>query len=462
MKRRDLLKAAPLSFAGFLCSHDKANANSRKPLGLEYTEKIRERFETIKHTQSEELLEASYRIVHRIMNGKSCYMNWVMGHRNDYDIWPGRPGNPDILKYGIPQSVKKGDLLLTDCYRRDLEEKHRKGAFLISGPRTWSGNCIGAENLLPEVQKMRLKPFADLWIENYATAYGAIVHIPGEVAPVGAVAGAVGMLTYWMMISDAARILSAHNVRFQVDGDEPVLGSDKVNIDMNRPLGDVYYQAAMEQHSAIDNEFDKINRAANMAVKAALNRGKVYVYSRHVNNLCAEGTVRRGGLSLIFGVSGPPGNLKLMDDPLQIGAMDLTFKPTDKDIVVMGIAKPDDPEDLASLDIFKKAGMPTVAIGPSEKNGKIPGGRTVPSEVDIHIGSMSDTYGLFALPGVDRKIAPTSGFINNQVFWSLNCQIADVIIEKTGNAPGIYLSGAFKGGMERLNEVKRIFRERGY
>ncbi len=464
MTRRDLLRTLTLSLAGAATMNENAQAStgSGNPLGLDYLVKVRERFEKIKETQSEELLEASYRIARTITDGGNCYMDWVMGHRNDYDIWSGRPGNPAIMQYPVPENVRGGDLVLTDCVRPDYEKMHENGVFFISGPRTWSGNCIGAENLLPDVRKLLLKPFADLWIENFATAYGAIIHIPGEIAPIGAVAGAVGMMTYWMMMSDTARILTADGHKFAVDGDdpEPVIAGSAVN--MNSPLGERYYRVMMEQHAKIDREFDNINKAANLAADAALRRGRVYVYSRHVNNLCAEGTVRRGGLGLIFGVYGPPDDLKLMDDPLQLGAMDLTFHPTDKDIVIMGIAKPDDPGDLAALDIFRKAGMPVVAIGPSKKNGAVPTGRSVPAEADIHMGGMSDSYGLFSLPGIDKKIAPTSGFIANQVFWSLNCQIADVIIQKTGNAPGIYLSGAFKGGMERLDEVKRLFRERGY
>ena len=73
-----------------------------------------------------------------------------------------------------------------------------------------------------------------------------------------------------------------------------------------------------------------------------------------------------------------------------------------------------------------------------------------------------DTYGVFALPGIKKKIAPTSGPINNQIFWAVCFQIAEQIIERTGNTPAIYLSGALKGGMDKLNEVKRLYKERGY
>lgn len=462
MKRRDIIKMIPFSIAGILELPGIAAANRKIPLGLQYTCKVRDILAKIKSTQSEEILEASHRIANTIKNGRKCYVDWDIGHSNQYDLWPDRPGHTDILQYGIPKDVEKGDLLLCNSYNPNLEKLHKKGAFLIGGPRPWGGDNIGNELLKPEFQKMKISPYADMWIELYATSYGAITNVPGETAPMGPVSGVVGMMTLWMMVSDAARLLASDSIPFTVFGDEPNLKKGTVNVDINRPLGDVYYDTAVNQQKAIDEQFDTVNRIAAMAVHSALNGGRVYVYSRYPNNLCAEGTVRRGGLGLTFGVYGPPDNLVLMDDPLQRGKADLSFKPTDKDMVIMGIGKPDDPDDLTSLDMFKKSGAGTAAIGPATRNSKIPQGRTVPREVDIYMGDMMDTYGLFALPGAKKKIAPTSGLINNQIFWAVCCQIAEQIIERTGNAPGIYLSGALKGGMEKLNEVKRLYKERGY
>ncbi|MFC1693681.1 hypothetical protein ACFL1R_09270 [Candidatus Latescibacterota bacterium] len=462
MKRREAVKLIPLSLTGIAGLPGLTGARSKLPLGLEYTSKVRDLLERIKSNQSEELLEASHKIAETVRNGNKCYANWDMGHSTVYDIWPDRPGNTDIMSYRIPNDVKKGDLILLDRYHNDIENLHSKGVFIISGPTPWGGNNIGSELLRPDIRAMKLKPFADLWIENYATSYGAIMHVPGETAPLGPVSGVVGMMTLWMMISDAARILAGEGISFKVFGDEPSLKKGDVNVDMARPLGEVYYETAVKQQKAIDDEFTKINDIAAMAVHSVITGGRVYVYSRHSENLCAEGTVRRGGLSLTFGVYGPPEKLILMDDPIQRGIADLSFKPTDRDTVIMGIGKPDDSDDLESLDLFRKAGAGVAAIGPSTRNGIVPSGRTVPNEADIHIGTMCDTYGLFALPGINRKVAPTSGLINNQVFWAVCCQIAEQIIEKTGNTPGIYLSGALKGGMEKLNEVKRLYRERGY
>ena len=462
MKRRDAVKMIPLSIAGIMGLPGLVSSSSKKPLGLEYLSKVRCLLEKIKSTQSEEMMEASYRIANTIKNGGKCYLNWDIGHSNQYDLWPDRPGNTDILQYGIPEEVNKGDLLLCNSYNQNLEKHHNQDAFLIGGPRPWGGDNIGYELLKPEYHKMKIRPFADLWIELYSTSHGAIIDVPGEIAPIGPVSGVVGMMTLWMMVSDASRLLAADNISFTVFGDEPNLKKSAVNVDMNRPLGDVYYDIAINQQKAIDVQFDTVDRIAAMAVHSALTGGRVYVYSRYSDNLCAEGTVRRGGLGLTFGVYGPPDELRLMDDPLQRGQADLKFVPTDKDTVIMGIGKPDDPDDLASLDIFKKTGAGTAAIGPSTRNGEVPKGRTVPKEVDIYYGDMMDTYGLFALPGIKKKIAPTSGLINNQIFWAVCCQIAEQIVQRTGNAPGIYLSGALKGGMEKLNEVKRLYKERGY
>jgi len=463
MKRRSALKLLPFSFAGLAALPLRAAAWGKGPLGLEYTAKVRDRLERIKHTQSEEMLEASYMIADTVKNGGTCFYEWDLGHGTEYDIWPDRPGDTSILTHGIPNNIKRGDLALIDSYFEDqIRDFRKKGVFLIAGPRPWGGENIGSELLLPEFRKMRLKPYADLWIENYSTSYGAIMDIPGETAPMAPVSGVIGMMTLWMMISDAARILARDGVTFDVYGREPELGNDDVNVDMSRPLGEVYYDTAIRQQRAIDDDIDRIDAIAAMAVHSVFTGGRVYVYSRYERNLCGEGTVRRGGLALTNGVYGPPDNLRLMDDPIQLGKIDLTFRPTDKDMVIMGGGYPDDPEDLASLEIFRKAGMGVCFIGPATKNGEIPPGKTVAKEADIHVGDMFDSYGLFALPGIKRKVAPTSGLVMNQIFWVINCQIAQQVIERTGNAPCVYLSGALQGGMEKLNENKRILRERGY
>jgi uncharacterized phosphosugar-binding protein len=390
-----------------------------------------------------------------------------MGHRTTYDIWPDRPGDTDIFVKELPAKAEKGDLIMTNAAATEedlnrMRKFHEQGVFIIGGPRSWGGDCIGSELIVPEIRKLKISVISDLWIELYESAYGAVVNVPGSPYPMGPSSGGSGVMTYWMITADAARLLSRNDKSFTVSGDEPVLNVNAAAVNLNRPLGDIYYKTVIDQQKTIENEMDSISRIAEMAVHSVLRGGRFYIYSRYEPYACAECYARRGGLGMTFGVYGPPDKLMLMDDPIQLGKMDLRFKPTARDTVLMGLARPDDPDDLASLDYFRKVGMRVAAIGPATRDGAVPKSRTVPKEADVYAGSACDTYGLFSLPGVKRKICPTSGFMVNQLLWAICLDLAEQIIDRTGNVPGIYLNGAMEGGMDRLDEVKKLLRERGY
>ena len=426
-------------------------------------------FEKIKTTQSEEMLEASYRIAHTIASGHKCHREWETGHHVKFDFWPDRPGDTDIFTAErVPYEA--GDLLLANRGGGPAMENIRKqGVFIVGGCTPWGGSDIAnAELLRPEVGALKIRPYADIWIETFDTVYGAFIRVPGETAPLGPVTGALGMLTFWMMLSDAARLIVRDGGTFAVYGDEPPLDGNAETVDTALPVGQAYYETVMRQHTAIDDEFDAIDSIAVMAVHAVLTGGRVYCYSRYEEALCLEARERRAGLALTYGLWGPPGDIRVSQYSIAdrvtdtIETVEERFVPTNKDMVIMGIAEPDNPDDLDCLDVFKKAGMGTAAIGPATRDGVVPPGRTVPKEADIHVGAGCDTYGLFAFNGIEKKVAPTSGLIQNQIFWTICCQIAEKIVERTGNAPGIYLNGGLKGGMEKLVAVLKTFRERGY
>lgn len=466
MKKRDFLKLIPF-FTGLLPG--MAFSSEGRPLGIRYLEGMRNIFEKIRATQSENMLEASYQIARTIRNRKKCYRIWETGHHVNYDFWPDRPGDTDIFqKESAP--YEKGDLLLANRGGGPgMEKNMQNGVFIIGGCTPWGGSDIGnAELLLPEVRALKIRRYSDIWIETFDTAYGAFINVPGETAPLGPVTGALGMLTFWIMLSDAARILAREGVRFEVYGDERQAGGTDPIVDVSHPLGEMYFDTAMKQHREIESEFEAFDGIAAMAVHSVLTGGRVYCYSRYEEALCLEALERRAGLALTYGLWGPPDDIRISKYTIadrvssDLKAVDEPFRPKANDIVIMGIAKPDDPEDLQCLDIFRKAGMGVAAIGPSTCNGVKPAGRTVPGEADIHIGAGSDAYGLFALPGIERKVAPTSGLIQNQIFWAICCQIAEKIVDRTGNPPGIFLNGGIKGGMEKLVTVRRTFMQRGY
>jgi len=140
-----------------------------------------------------------------------------------------------------------------------------------------------------------------------------------------------------------------------------------------------------------------------------------------------------------------------------------TFEPKPGDTVIMGVFEPDNPADLKFLDIFRGHGMKIVSIGPAMRNFAAPEGRSLPKEADVHLGRMCDTYGLFALPGFTRKVCPTSGILQCQIWHALHFEIFEEMVRRTnGNIPYIYINGAVKGGMDHVNRVNTVWSERGY
>jgi len=468
MHRRRALSLLPLVVGGAaglpVRVMTDTSSTSAKPsentelLAEQYMKRTVEMLTWIRNTQTQNLHEASYAIARTVKNGGTCWFNWDMGH-SCYDLYPGRNGTTDFLIRGYnAKDAKKGDLLLANLFGGPYEDLVKKEIFVIGGPAPWGGDAKGQELLLDEVQKLKLRPYSQLWIETDITTLDALVYIPGMPVPFGPFSGIIGIVTYFMMIADACRVLARDGVKVKVIGDEPKLEGDSVRwASLHEPLMDDYFDEVMRQFEMIELEKGYIREAAHLVVDTALSGGKVYCYSRYSGALCAEADSRRAGLALTKGTHGG----------------DNDFKGTAKDCVIMGISKPDDEVDLARLDMFRKCGMKVVSIGPMTRNiSKYPSyfplfnetykGRTVPNEADIHIGRMCDTYGLFAIPGLEQKVCPTSGALALQIFWVACMEIAGEIIRRTGNAPGVYMSSATKKGKDHNHFMREQYAKRGY
>ena len=102
--------------------------------------------------------------------------------------------------------------------------------------------------------------------------------------------------------------------------------------------------------------------------------------------------------------------------------------------------------------------MKVASIGTMTRAHDVPKGRTVPKETDIHAGRMCDTYGLFAVKGLDQRICPTSGVLLDHLYWTSMMSFVEQYIERSGgDVPGVYFSGALKGGREHNNTMRSLF-----
>ena len=218
MKRRDAIKLVPVSLAGMAGmaanvfgaeETEKAVVGKGEPLALQYSKKVRARLNWIRETQSQNLMEAAWKIADTVERGNKCYQYaWDAGH-TEGDSWPDRNGEPEIFSTNFNlDKAKEGDLLLASGQFIWSEEFAKKKVYLIGCPSSWSGDARYPELLRDEIQNQKLRPYADLFIENRATTLGGLVNIPGMPAPLGPVSGIVGKTTIWMMLADACRILS--------------------------------------------------------------------------------------------------------------------------------------------------------------------------------------------------------------------------------------------------------------
>ncbi len=466
MKRRDAICMVPLSVAGMAGMARRACAQSLEGkttrfderLAVRYSKKVRERLAWIRENQTENLMEAAYAIARTVENGGQCYQTgWDAGH-SEADSWPGRNGEPEIFSTSFNAGkARKGDLLLTSGQSQQAPELIKRGVFIIGCPSPWSGDALLSELVREDVQEMKLRPHADIFIENRATTLGGVVNVPGMPAPLGPVSGIVGKTTIWMMLADACRILSRKGISRPVKGDEPKVTGASVDyktfsgwVKLNEPIMDDYFREIMNQLEMVFAEFGTIRKIAAMAVDSVLNGGKIYGYSRY-NSVAGEADTRRSGLSMTYGCYG----FRFTTEDHK-----KNFPGTAQDCVLMGITKPDDEVDLAMLDLFKSRGMKIASLGPMTRSIAIPKGRTVPKETQFHAGRMCDTYGIFAVPGFDQRICPTSGVLLDHLYWMTIMEVVEQYIERTdGDIPGVFYSGALKGGMEHFHRMIEVYRE---
>jgi uncharacterized phosphosugar-binding protein len=410
----------------------------------------------------EDLMEGAYAIARTVEKGGTCWQEWDAGHTNA-DMYPERNGLPEIFADGYnPAKAKNGDLVLArSADTRLTDDLAKKDIFVIGAPSPWSGDAQNPELLRDEVRKLQLWPYADVWIETQVSTLGGLIKVPGMTAPIGPISGVDGPVMMWMMVADACRVLARDGKSLPVRGDEPKVTGKSVDwqsfsgwVSLNDPLMDNYFDEVMNQIELIGAEMGKIRKIGSMAIDALMGGGHIYCYSRF-SSVAQDANTRRSGLSITRGIMDRDG--KLWD-----GQKSVVFEGgTSKDCVIMGILKPDDPVDLKYLDYFRKKGMKVASLGPMTRAMHEPDGRTIPKETDVHAGRMCDTYGLFAVPGFEQKICPTSGVILNLFFWAVMMELVEQYMERTGgDIPGVMFSAGLKGGREHYRKWFNLDQEK--
>ncbi len=456
MNRRNMLALLPAAVTGAAGSVVPASAaenpqtpdaDNTSPRCLQYPRVIADLLHAVKITQSENLLEASYAAARTVLNKRTVWCHWNMGHTYRSDIFPERDGQPDIYAEGYdPEKSRDGDMLLLSFPFRGLDDLRDKKIFVVGGPSVWGGDNQGAELIKREFQEMRFRPYSNIWIETNMTSIGPRVYLPGMTGPIGPVTGPVYMTLFWMMAADTCRILTIEGHPPRVKGDEPTPSGASVNwASLDRPLMTTFYTEIVRQLNLVGSELGNIRKVAGMAADAVLAGKNLYFYSRYQYAFASEAWGRRGGLRLAKGI------------------WDGHIDGEKGDCVIMGVYRPDDPVDLANLREFRKRGMHVASVGAVAKGTVIPEGPAVHKESDAHAGHFIDAYGFFAIPGVERRVCPTSGIMNCTMLWAICIEIAEEIMRRTGgNTPVINVNGALEMSGEHYPYLNNMLNSRGY
>ncbi len=483
MKRRDILKTLPAAALGLALPgraravetpYNKAYTSS---LACGYAETVTRMLTRIRETQMENLMAAAFTMARTISRGGTCWSQWDLGHFLDGDMWTGRDGLPSMFTVGYDaKRSKKGDMILTNIYGGDRADIGKKDVVVVGGPAPWGLDVPGSETIeMESARSNRIRDYADIWIDTGITVEGAVMKIPGMPHKAGPTSGILGEVTIWMLMAETCRLLSLDGKSIPVSGDEPKLaGKDIPWIAPHDPVMDDYLTLVLEQIELIGAEYGSVRKIASLAVDTILNGHDVYTYNAHTF-IAEEANTRRGGLAMGRGVYEAEGRLVFRGaTPDHEPRVNFDDYPHTGDMVIMSHVRPDDPKDLAYLDKFRKYGMKVATIGPMTrsvaalKGGEraidphIPEGRILPHESDVHLGRMCDTWGLYAVPGFERRICPTTGPLVLQMYWTVVMEIIEETIRRTGDIPYVFPNVARKNSMERMYRFHKMSIDRGY
>ncbi|MHB9028316.1 MAG: hypothetical protein ACYC9O_06075 [Candidatus Latescibacterota bacterium] len=483
MNRRNLLKTLPAAALGLNLANavrgeeSPYNKSYTSSLACGYVDKVTSMLLRIRETQMDNLMAAAFTAARTIARGGTCWSQWDMGHTLNGDLIAGRDGLPAIFTVGYDMKRSKtGDMILTNIYGGERADIEQKKIVVVGGPAPWGLDVPGSETIeMESARRNRIRDYADIWIDTGITVEGAVMKIPGMPHKAGPTSGILGEVTIWMLMAETCRLLALDGKSVPVSGDEPRLeGKDIPWIPLHDPILDDYLTLVLEQFELIGAEYGSVKKIAAMAVDAILAGHDVYTYNA-TPYIAEEANTRRGGLALGRGVYEAEGKLVFRGGvPNHELRLNFDDYPHKGDMVIMSHVKPDDKKDLAYLDKFRKYGMKVASIGPMTrsvpalKGGErtadphIVEGRILPHESDIHLGRMCDTFGLYAVPGFERRICPTTGPLVLQMYWTVVMEIIEEVIRRTGDIPYVFPNVAQKNRMERMYRFHKMSIDRGY
>ncbi|HUT63262.1 MAG TPA: hypothetical protein VMZ04_04820 [Anaerolineae bacterium] len=195
-----------------------------------------------------------------------------------------------------------------------------------------------------------------------------------------------------------------------------------------------YIDTVVKKLSTLLDQFDSINKAAELIVRTVLGGNRVFVVDKYgiIDNELVE---RASGLALFNSLKSS--RLKLAED----------------DVLIISAYHPEDEHDQKYLNDAHSLGAMVIVISPQG---------TLAQSADIALLNNDDgKNGVITASGIDRPFCPVSGIMNATLAWSLAAESAAKIMAN-GKIPTVFWGNYLSGGTEKLSEARKRYATLGY
>jgi len=204
-----------------------------------------------------------------------------------------------------------------------------------------------------------------------------------------------------------------------------------------------YIDTVRARFGALHTQERRIRKAASLIVERVLAGGTLWIEDRE-EALSWEANVKAAGLFLT-------NNRYTPESILRRG-----------DVLLIGAVEPDTPEDLSLAERARAEGVKVIALTATKVSGRKPRGRLLSDTADIVLDNRSpEVYGILSAEGAASPFCPTSGVMNDCIFWALCAAVVDEFLSR-GKTPTVYRGVHLFAGRDYNERAARRFKELGY
>ena len=397
------------------------------PFGEEYYQQVTTLLRAV-HADAGLFAQVADRAAEALRTGHKVYTDAAVGHMPPPEMADEREGNPAQIHccgHNCSEqdfaALEAGDLLLTNHVSEAVRQAREAGVHVVGLPTCYINNSTTPPGEVhPNENDWLLEDVCSVVLATHIPWDQGIVQVP-EVPemPLFPSSSNITCSIHWMLTAEVAAALAT--------GDRPDGSAGRAYLD-------VLFERLADLHRG---ELARIDVEAVLVAKRIMAGGRFFVRSRNPGvqgdaNGVAQGLMLTNAFEM---------------RPADEGG--------DRDTLVIAAVSADDPQELEWADQGRANGNHIVGIGPVNSPA-------LREKCDLYFDNRCDEVaGVIAVPGMDERICPVTGILNNILLQMLTAQFVDEMCRR-GAVPYFWM-GAYRSVGSDYNKITGgFFRERGY